>query len=207
MRFPKFMVRANAAEPDKFYHSGASIVLSPSVSRTESAKTPCFIIYSKDSMFYHWKIRSAWPRCYVSGWVSPLKELVASNKSYIAEGDITAIEVWNVTSPIDPQSLKTMSWNTRPKRLSLMGTVNFTDREVQNRIVDLTGKELKMPTPLFDCSNKMNLTVEIACKSCRLQFDQLFTDPPLGTYSAFHWHVYESIDVMVYVGFEVIDLA
>lgn len=134
-------------------------------------------------MFFHWKIKSAWPRCYVSGWVSPFKQLVAGNKSYIAEGDITAIEVWNVTSPTDPQSL---SWNTRPKRLSLMGTVNFTDRKVQSQIVDLVGKELKMPTPLFDCSSKMDLFVEFACKSCRLQFDQLFTDPPLGTHFAFY---------------------
>jgi hypothetical protein len=113
-----------------------------------------------------------------------------SNKSYIAEGDVTAIEIWNVTAPTDPQSLRTMSWNTRPNRISLMGTVNFTSREIQNKIQDLDGQELKMPTPLFDCSDEVNLTIEIACKSCRLQFDQIYTDPPLGTYPAIHWHEY-----------------
>jgi hypothetical protein len=35
-----------------------------------------------------------------------------------------------VTSPTDPQSLKKMSWNIRPKRLSLKGIVNFTSHEI-----------------------------------------------------------------------------
>lgn len=61
-----------------------------------------------------------------------------------------------------------------------MGTVNFTSREIQSRINHLAGQELKLPTPLFDCSGEVYLTVEIACKSCRLQFDQIYTDPPLG---------------------------
>ena len=49
-------------------------------------------------MFYHWKTNTSWPRCYISSWVSASKQLVAGNKSYIAEGDVTAIEIWNVTN-------------------------------------------------------------------------------------------------------------
>jgi hypothetical protein len=160
LKFPMSMVRANAAEPNKVYYSGASVFLSPS-----------------DSMFYHWKTNTSWPRCYISSWVSASKQLVAGNKSYIAEGDVTAIEIWNITPPTDPTM---MSWNTRPKRLSLMGTVNFTSREIQNQTPDLDGQELRSPTPLLNCRDEVDLTVEIACKSCRLQFDQIYTDPPLG---------------------------
>jgi hypothetical protein len=163
MIFPRSFVRANAAEPNRVYNSGSSVLLSPS-----------------DSMFYHWKYNSTWPRCYISGWVSPHDKLVAANKSYIAEGDVTAIEIWNVSSLTDSESLTTMSWNTRPNRLSLMGTVNFTSRDIQSQIEHLDGQELRAPTPLFGCSGWVDLTVEIACKSCRLQFDQIFSAPALG---------------------------
>jgi hypothetical protein len=132
-------------------------------------------------MFYHWKIKGAWEKCYISGWVSPHEELIASGKSYAAEGDVTAVEIWNVSSRPDQQSLKAMSWNTRPERLSLMGTVNFTSPDVQDPSLD--GQELKWPTPLFDCSGVLELTVEIACMSCHLQFDQIFSNPALGPFS------------------------
>jgi hypothetical protein len=138
-------------------------------------------------MFYHWNVNTTWPRCYISGWISPFEKLVEGNKSYIAEGNVSAIEIWNVTSRTDPQLLKSMSWNSRPKGLSFVGTVNFTSHEIQSRIDHLAGQELKMPTPLFDCSSEVNLTVKIACKSCRLQLDRIFTDSPLGSYCAFHW--------------------
>lgn len=128
------------------------------------------------------------------------------NKSYIAEGNVSAIEVWDVTSRTDPQLLlKSMSWNSRPKRLSLMGTVNFTSHEIQSRINHLAGQELKLPTPLFDCSNEVYLTVEIACKSCYLKFDQIYAAPPLGMYCVFYWR--QQANIVVYLGFELVELA
>ncbi|KIM79835.1 hypothetical protein PILCRDRAFT_823020 [Piloderma croceum F 1598] len=160
MVFPRLIVRANEAEPNTVYQSGQSVLLSPS-----------------DSMFYHWKTKSAWSKCYITAWVSSPEKLIAGGKHYAAEGDVTAIEVWNVSSP---NPLKEVTWNTRPRRLSLMGTVNFTTRDGQNQDSNLDGQELKRPTPLFDCSGMVDLTVEIACMSCRLQFDQIFSDPPLG---------------------------
>ncbi|KAJ6620034.1 hypothetical protein B0H10DRAFT_1114977 [Mycena sp. CBHHK59/15] len=163
MVFPMLMVRANAAEPNAVHNSGSSIVLSPT-----------------DSMVYHWRSNSTWSKCYLSGWVSSPERLIAGHKSYTAEGDVTAIEIWNLSTPADPNSLKTMSWSTRPTRISLLGTVNFTSRETQSRLHYLDAQEIKAPTPRFDCLGDTQLTVEITCKACRLEFDQVFSMPPLG---------------------------
>ncbi|KIM74746.1 hypothetical protein PILCRDRAFT_92452 [Piloderma croceum F 1598] len=161
--FPGIMVRVNAAEPDRRYQYGSSVVLGPS-----------------DSMIYHWRIgHRSWPKCYINAWVPSPDELVQGNKSYAAEGDVTAIEIWKLSNP-DPESLRMMSWNIRPERLSLMGTVNFTSRYVQNSVHELDGQQLKWPTPLFSCSGMLNITIEIVCTSCRLQFEQIFSFPALG---------------------------
>jgi hypothetical protein len=109
---------------------------------------------------------------------------MAGNKSYSSDGDLTAIEIWNLTAPADPDTLKTMSWNTRPKRVSLLGTVNFTSIETQRRDLELDGQELRAPTPRFHCLGNMQITVEVVCTTCRLEFDQVFSNPPLGSYIA-----------------------
>ncbi|KIM73564.1 hypothetical protein PILCRDRAFT_15143 [Piloderma croceum F 1598] len=146
--FPGVMVRVNAAEPDRMYQHGSSVFLSPS-----------------DSMIYHWRIGRSWPRCYINPWVPSPDELVQGSKSYAAEGDVTAIEIWKLSNP-DPESLRMMSWNTRPERISLMGTVNFTSRYIQNKVHELDGQQLRWPTPLFSCSGRPNITIEIVCTSC-----------------------------------------
>ncbi|KAJ7734438.1 hypothetical protein B0H16DRAFT_1207590, partial [Mycena metata] len=107
--------------------------------------------------------------------VSAAKDLIAAHKSYSSEGDVTAIEIWNVTSPEEPTALQSISWNTRPARVSLLGTVNFTSRSVE----DLTGQELRAPTPRFGCLGYMEITVEVTSAACRLEFDQIFSSPPL----------------------------
>lgn len=163
MVFPMFIARANAAAPDEVYESGSSVVLSPT-----------------DSMIYHWRTNSSWPKCYLTAWVSPAEELDAGHKSYKSGGDVTALEIWNLSSPADRNSLKTMSWNTRPGRVSLLGTVNFTSRSTQNRLGYLDAQELKAPTPRFDCPGDTEITVEVVCASCRLEFEQVFSMPPLG---------------------------
>ncbi|KAJ7780713.1 hypothetical protein DFH07DRAFT_875512 [Mycena maculata] len=162
MVFPASMVRANAAEPDMVYESGSSVVLSPT-----------------DSMIYHWRTNSSWPKCYLTGWVSPAADLTG-RKSYTWDGDVTAIQIWNLSAPADRNALKTLSWNTRPSRLSLLGTVNFTDRAVQNGLGHLDGQEIKAPTPRFDCLGDTEITVELTCTACRLEFQQVFSMPPLG---------------------------
>jgi hypothetical protein len=81
--------------------------------------------------------------CYITGWVSPSKDLIAGHKSYISEGNITSIEIWNLTAPEDRTKLKALSWNTRPTRVSLLGTVNFTGIDMQRGVWDLEGHELQ----------------------------------------------------------------
>ncbi|KAF8214934.1 hypothetical protein K438DRAFT_1954939 [Mycena galopus ATCC 62051] len=163
MVFPMFIVRANAAAPDQVYESGSSVVLSET-----------------DSMIYHWRANSSWPKCYLTAWVSSSEELIAGHKSYTSDGDVTALEIWNLSTPANRNSLETMSWNMRPVRLSLLGSVNFTSRETQNQLGHLDGQEIRAPTPRFDCLGVTEITVEVVCKTCRLEFDQVFSMPPLG---------------------------
>ncbi|KAJ7851631.1 hypothetical protein B0H14DRAFT_3660427 [Mycena olivaceomarginata] len=163
MVFPMFIARANAAAPDELYKSGASVVLSPT-----------------DSMVYHWRTNSTWPKCYLTAWVSSPEELSAGHKSYTSDGDVTALEIWNLSTPENRKSLETMSWNARPARVSLLGTVNFTSREAQKRLGYLDAQEISAPTPRFDCLGDTEITVEVVCKACRLEFDQVFSMPPLG---------------------------
>jgi len=158
-------------------------------------------------MFYHWKTKSPWQGCYISGWVSPSKLLIPSGKGYSAEGDVTAIEIWNASSPTGSKSLKAMSWNTRPQRLSLMGTVNFTSRDTQKQVLELIGQELKSPTPRFGCNGDIDLTIEITCKACHLEFDQVFSTPALGQYSIVCRYGYSYLISRHPLGFELIELA
>lgn len=133
-------------------------------------------------MIYHWRTNSSWPKCYLTGWVSSSEELLAGHKSYTADGDVKAIQIWNLSVPADRNGLRTMSWNTRPARVSLLGTVNFTSRAAQSRLGYLDAQEIKAPTPRFDCLGDTEITVEVACTACRLEFDQVFSMPPLGSF-------------------------
>ena len=118
--------------------------------------------------------------CYITAWVSAAEDLSTAHKSYSSEGNVTAIEIWNLTSPEDSKTLKSMSWNTRPARVSLMGTVNFTSVRTQRGVGDLIGQELRAPTPRFGCLGETDITVEVACTACHLEFDQIFSTPALG---------------------------
>ncbi|KAJ7613289.1 hypothetical protein DFH06DRAFT_1109294 [Mycena polygramma] len=161
MIFPSYFTRANAAAPATVYLAGSSVVLSPT-----------------DSMIYHWRSKSRFfPLCYLTAWVSPTEDLIRGSKSYKSDGDITSIEIWNVTTPSNPKTLKTMSWNTRPQRVSLLGTVNFTSVETQRRDLELDGQQLRAPTPRFNCPGVTEITVEVVCSACYLEFEQVICKP------------------------------
>lgn len=139
-------------------------------------------------MFYRWSADHP-PKtmCYILAAVPSASDLKDGNKSYLAEGDVGAIEIWNVTR--HPSSFHSINWNTRPERVALLGTVNFTETvDTLDSAVETDGKELRAPTPRFDCSGEFDLAVEIACKDCLLEFEQVFSSPPLGenevTYSS-----------------------
>ncbi|KAJ6474135.1 hypothetical protein C8R45DRAFT_834891, partial [Mycena sanguinolenta] len=180
--FPTYITRVNAAAPDTVYDSGPSVVLSPT-----------------DSMIYHWRIRSEWPICYIAGWVSPSKDLVAGHKSYISEGDVTSIQIWNVFAPEDRTALKSLSWNARPVREYLLGTVNFTSIDTQGR---LEGQQLRAPTPRFNCFGDTEITVEVVCTACRLKFNQVSSDPALGQFI----YLIVVLGLILCSGFELIQL-
>lgn len=129
-------------------------------------------------MFFQWDIGSRpFDLCYIAA-VVPRPEKLAQ-KSYTLSGDVSAIEIWNVTNPNPNTRLRAISWNTRPERLSLLGTVNFTYDK------PMDGWQLKSPTPRFDCPDGM-YTIEVACKDCRLEFTQVFSMPALGRYTHPH---------------------
>ncbi|KAF7974626.1 hypothetical protein HWV62_11608 [Athelia sp. TMB] len=161
--FPGSMIRANAAQPDEFYTPSKSVTLSPT-----------------DSMFYRWKLKGRDSgKCYIWAVVPERSTLAKGGKSYYSEGDVTEIEIWNVTPSIHKPT--SFSWNTRPLRQNLLGTVNFTTQPIPHTGMDgYDGKELKPPTPRLPCAGETTITLEIACKSCKLEFDQVFSDPALG---------------------------
>jgi len=161
--FPGSMIRVNAVQPDVFYTPSQSVVLSPT-----------------DSMFYRWKLNGrASGKCYIWAVVPKRSTLEKGGKSYYSEGDLTEIEIWNVTTPVHKP--KSLSWNTRPLRQNLLGTVNFTSQPTPTpRLADYDGKELRAPTPRLPCDGETTIMLEIACKSCKLVYDQVFSDPALG---------------------------
>jgi hypothetical protein len=125
-------------------------------------------------MFYQFHLPSTpLTQCFIAAIVPPREEMEAGNKSFSALGDISAIEVWNVTHP---GRLTSLSWNTRPQRLELMGTVNFTSDQRES------GWQLLEPTPRFACG-KGFYNIEVACSACRLEFLQIFSDPALGEWT------------------------
>lgn len=128
-------------------------------------------------MFYRWRVHHApETRCYIIAMVPEPTPLAASTKPYVAEGNVSAIEIWNVTHP---GPLHSLSWNTRPQRVSLLGTVEFAPPPVYDGHTQ-DAKELWTPTPMFDCSDDLVLTIEIACQDCRIEFEQTFDPPALG---------------------------
>ncbi|KAH7918914.1 hypothetical protein BV22DRAFT_890949 [Leucogyrophana mollusca] len=163
MWFPSYIARANAAEPDRTYSSSSTVTLSPS-----------------DSMFYRFGIMKNAPNstCYVVAAVPNASKLLAGNKSYVSEGDVSAIEIWKVSYNASQTEL---SWNTRPRRESLLGTVSFTPLpEVYDPEDERDGMELRPPTPLFECDGDSRIAIEVTCSDCRLNFEQVFSDPPLA---------------------------
>ncbi|KAH7915144.1 hypothetical protein BJ138DRAFT_1142429 [Hygrophoropsis aurantiaca] len=158
--FPGYIARANAAEPDTLYASSSSVTLSPS-----------------DSMFFRWHTTNPEnSRCYVTAAVPSPEHLLNSTKSYVAEGDVSAIEIWNVSYSAIPTE---MSWNTRPPRQALLGTVNFT-APIDYYDPDRDGIELRPPTPLFECGGEQRMAIEVACSDCKLNFEQIFSMPALA---------------------------
>lgn len=125
----------------------------------------------QNSMFFQWILHDRpFDMCYIAAAVPKPDALIHSSKSYVASGDVSTIEVWNVSYT---GVLHHMSWDNRPHRIALLGTVNFTS------VKGYDGWQLRAPTPRFDCPNG-RYTVEVTCSSCRIDFQQVFSMPALG---------------------------
>ncbi|KAG1748352.1 uncharacterized protein EDB91DRAFT_1327650 [Suillus paluster] len=162
MYFPNTIVRANKALPDQMYTSGSHVILS-----------------ENDSMFYQWHLgRSKFTSCYIDSVVPTPENGLAANKTYTASGSLTEIQIWNVTTPVE--GMKSLSWNTRPQRIALMGTVAFLpEKEKIEQLHFEDGWQLRLPTR-FSCGKKTTVSIEVACVGCRLEFEQIFSSPPLA---------------------------
>lgn len=76
--------------------------------------------------------------------------------------------------------MKSLSWNSRPQRIALMGTVAFLPEKEKIEQLELEdGWQSLMPTR-FSCGEKAIVSIEVTCEGCRLEFEQLFSDPPLA---------------------------
>jgi len=162
--FPRSIIRANQALPDQVYNSSSQVVLS-----------------DNDSMFYQWHMdASNFTSCYVAGVVPSLEERVSSNKTFTSTGSLAAIEVWSVATPPRGE-LESLSWNTRPQRIGLMGTIAFMpEEEMMTKLHREDGWQLSPPTPRFPCGEDKVYTIEVACSGCTLEFEQVLSFPPLA---------------------------
>ena len=132
-------------------------------------------------MLYSWYMeKPPNTRCYIDAVVPNAETLKAANKSYTGSGDLDNIQVWRVATPANSKAL---SWNSRPERLALLGTLSFIHQEKTGILQD--GRELRSPTALVDCGGleEVQVTVEVVCESCNLELEQIFTNPGLGTFS------------------------
>lgn len=161
--FPSAIVRVNKALPDQVYTSGSHVILSDS-----------------DSMFFQWHLgRSRFTSCYIDSIVPTVEDGLSANKSYIASGSLTKIQIWNVTTPAE--DMMSLSWNTRPRRIALMGTVAFLPEKEKIEQLGLEDGWQSQLATRFSCGKKASvITVEVACDGCRIEFEQLFSVPPLA---------------------------
>lgn len=159
-------------------------------------------------MFYRW---TAKPQpgytCYIFAAVPPPSVLANPLKNangtkwFSLSGDASAVQIWNITRPASHAEFNSMTYNTRPQRTELLGTVNWTvdwtvwpgvEENLSGEKRDMgkhgEGWQLADTTPKFPCDLlNEEVMVEIACVGtdgegtpCRLEFDQLFSDPMLG---------------------------
>ncbi|KAG1847091.1 hypothetical protein C8R48DRAFT_615858 [Suillus tomentosus] len=181
--FPSAIVRVNKALPDQVYNSGSHVILSDS-----------------DSMFFQWHLGpSKFTSCYIDSIVPTIEDGLAANKSYTSSGSITEIQIWNVTTPVE--GMTNLSWKTRPQRIALMGTVAFLPEKEKIEQLGLEDGWQSQLATRFSCGKEAAvITVEVACNSCRLDFEQIFSVPPLGEYGGVtdpNWRT----DLMMYHSF------
>jgi len=130
-------------------------------------------------MFFQWHMpRSKYTSCYIDSIVPTPEDGLEGNKTYTSSGSLTQIQIWNVTTPVEP--MESLSWNSRPERIALMGTVAFLPEKEKIEQLHLEDGWQSLAPTRFSCGEKATVSIEVACQGCRLEFEQLFSIPPLG---------------------------
>lgn len=139
----------------------------------------CLTYLPQDSMFYQFRIKeNNFQWCYIEAVVPTAQAAAEGGKSFVGSGDLYNIQIWNVSAP---QKLESMSWNTRPERVELMGTVAWLNERERMKVLDWEdGWQMKPQAPRFPCNGHKWMTFEVACDNCTLEFDQIFSDPAMG---------------------------
>ncbi|EIM83720.1 uncharacterized protein STEHIDRAFT_159347 [Stereum hirsutum FP-91666 SS1] len=163
--FPNTIVHTSSVEPDKLSTPSSHVLLS-----------------STESTFFRWSTSfQEYALCYITAFVSNASTLASSTKSFTSTGNISALEVWNVTSISSSQFKSGFTWSTRPRRLNLIGTTNFSSEHAREGEM---GWQLKPPTPRFECGGTRETMIEVACPEeaagCKLEFEQVFSEPALS---------------------------
>jgi hypothetical protein len=101
------------------------------------------------------------------GWKGPVE---TRKQDLSTKGDISEIEIWSIIAPAigspgspDDLDFDTMSWNNRPVRGELLGTL-----DLQNGLENAT-------TETFRCPSDKHLVVELSCVrvDCQVSFSQI----------------------------------
>jgi hypothetical protein len=115
------------------------------------------------------------------GWKGPVENRL---QDLTTKGDISEIEVWSIiaptigsSGPVDDLDFNYVSWNNRPVRGELLGTL-----DLKNGLANVT-------TEKFGCPSKdRHLVVEFRCVrvDCQVSFSQIKNvHPNMGKYSQY----------------------
>ncbi|KZT23566.1 hypothetical protein NEOLEDRAFT_537335 [Neolentinus lepideus HHB14362 ss-1] len=104
-------------------------------------------------------------RCTLNVTIPSPSEL--GHKPYLSSSNSQAIQVWRLADTDSPLRPRTLSWRTKPARVTLMGTLNFAPG---------TSSYL----PWFSCKSNSLQAFEFSCPDCSVRFKQDHAAPLLG---------------------------
>ncbi|KAG1876333.1 hypothetical protein F4604DRAFT_1760997, partial [Suillus subluteus] len=174
--FPSKIVWVNKALPDQVHTSGSHVILSDDVS---GSPPEVICVFSRIQCSSNGTYISRNSHLAISTVLLPLPKMALRPTRPTPHLALSPrFKFWNVTTPTT--SMKSLSWNSRPQRIALMGTVSFLPEKEKIEQLQLQDRwQALMPTR-FSCGEKMTVSIEVACEGCELEFEQVLSFPPLG---------------------------
>lgn len=112
----------------------------------------------------------AMEHCSVGAWIPSHETAAKTNRTFELANGSAEVELWNLTTS-DREELNPykVTWNKRPKRQALIGTLKIVE-----------GQSTLMPSQF--CETGSLQTFEFACPTagCKIDFMQGATEPRLG---------------------------